>query len=336
MDSKKPSQFLEVHVTSASETIAVLLELRRQSFFSFRGQRDYRWDIGPHGIPESWRDKYKKEDLQETDKELKEREQAILAEMDKNEKEIYWKSKSVRRYINENLSQFLRQSELIDEKRTKFRYSEWWNNLIYAQHYKLKTLLLDWTSNPLIALYFAVENIMSGAKPGIKGAVYALKVRDYSIDDKNGKRWFEFNEVIESFPKGEFCPRWIMINPTLNSDRISRQSGKFTYHPSIIDEKLIDNVGGNVVHRFGDDEALVKVVIGDSSCDPTNDIRNELGIMNTHHGFLFPDYDGIANYINYEWREIATKSSLKKCPSLYNFNSPILDKVRKFIDDTND
>jgi hypothetical protein len=164
-----------------------------------------------------------------------------------------------------------------------------WRWLFYAQHHRLRTRLLDWTTNPLVALYFAVENILSGCNDNDHfGAVWALKVRDgdFLAPDHAGEP--------------ETLHRWIMINPPPVTRRIVRQSGKFSYHP-LGDDRFIDEEA-----RRYPEELLVKIVLRrrDGS-NPASEIRQHLGIMNVHHASLFPDVDGVAKFINSEWKDIA-------------------------------
>jgi hypothetical protein len=161
--------------------------------------------------------------------------------------------------------------------------------MFYGQHHGLRTRLLDWTTNPLVAVYFAVENIFSRLSDDTDfGAVWALKVRS---------RDFRTPEEAGDPTKLE---RWIMVNPPPITRRIVRQSGKFSYHPPGHDL----NLDGR--ERSRDGEGLFKVIITERrGKNPTREIRKQLGIMNIHHASLFPDADGVARFINDEWEDIA-------------------------------
>jgi hypothetical protein len=315
-----------LNVTSAEEAIVALIRLRRQSFFSFRGQRNCEWSLGPHhNIPNTWED-IKEADLREKG-EGKDKEEMIRLEQEaladkRTDHAAYWRSKSVRKHIRRHLHQFIRHSQVLRdthhcadhlvsfESPLRAKSERWWNELMFAHHHGLKSLLLDWTSNPLVALYFAVENAITRPQSGVRGAVFAIRVRGtpYEPDIKK-KRWHNFNEVVQKYPFGEFCPFWIMINPPLNSDRIVRQSGKFSYHPSVTDRLLVNSEGMTPERGLYDDEMLIKVEIGkatkDGVVDPSDDIRKIHRMMNIHRASLFPDHDGIATYLNDEWADIA-------------------------------
>jgi hypothetical protein len=170
-----------------------------------------------------------------------------------------------------------------------FDEKDQWRSMFYAQHHGLRTRLLDWTTNPIVALYFAVERILSRLDDEKDfGAIWAIRV---NTDD------FRSPEEAGDPTKVE---RWIMVNPPPITKRIVRQSGKFSFHPIHDDGPLEDTKECN------QDEALVKIVITErQKKNPTCDIRRQLGIMNMHHAALFPDADGVARFINEEWEHIA-------------------------------
>lgn len=99
---------------------------------------------------------------------------------------------------------------------------------------------------------------------------------------------------------------WILINPPPFTPRIARQSGLFSYHPDKAPASL------NKIHlRKG--ERLVKIEIkAKNGNNPTADIRKQLGILNIHHGSLFPDPDGVAQFINEEWANIGNTTCCNK------------------------
>lgn len=174
-------------------------------------------------------------------------------------------------------------------------YDEWrW--LFFAQHYRLKTRLLDWTSNPLVALYFAVENIFSKADDeNDYGAVWAVTVPE------------KFFKSPDQIGKVSNVKEWIIVNPPPVTNRLARQSGKFSYHPPEEKEHNLELL----VRRRG--EELVKFEIDTTNGrNPTSEIRKQLEIMNVHHASLFPDPEGIAEFINHEWPIIGLKTKFEE------------------------
>ena len=251
---------------STSEAIEKLLSLRSDGFWSFRGHRNHKWPLGPHHLPEK----------------------GTFSTLDDNRRQFV---KRCRDFTNFEL----------DEK-------NFWQSIFFAQHHGLKTRLLDWTKNPLVALYFATENILCRIDDEQKrketfGCVWAIKVdRDPKLEGPR-KKWYEAHELPgyhgDQVKEWEIQSPWIVINPPLINDRLIRQSAIFTYHRDDVTLDLLNC-------QFGPNEKLVKLQIeknGDEN--PSEQIMHDLGVMNIHHSALFNDFDGVAAFINYQWRDIA-------------------------------
>ena len=235
-------------VNGLNGIIDICTELRRQQYWSFRGQRRKQWKIQPHHD-------ITQEDLTNSFKSF-----------------------------NDRIKEFPK-SDYLDEENL-------WRWLFYAQHYGLKTPLLDWTSNPLVAAYFAVENIVSHANEEEDlGCVWAITV---------SKKKFKWADEIHRQPfkrkpndKTPIVDEWLMIKPPPITPRIVRQSGIFTYHPN--KESTINFEANN------EERQLVKINIEKKNgINPSKFIRQQLGIMNLHHAHLFPDPGGVAKFVNYE------------------------------------
>lgn len=148
-----------------------------------------------------------------------------------------------------------------------------WRKLIVAQHHGLPTRLLDWTFNPLIALYFAVRG---ESKKKTKSVVHVLKDRDgctVSELAKENKRPPEY--IYKNNDIG------ILVPPFLNL-RMSAQSSVFTIHKS--KDAIL--------------KSDIKIYIKSSN---RAKILNELLTSGIDNGFIFPDLDGIAQRVKMEF-----------------------------------
>jgi hypothetical protein len=193
--------------------------------------------------------------------------------------------------------------------------SNQWRWLFFAQHHRLKTRLLDWTKDPLVAIYFAVEDIISGATDmALAGAIWALHVAP-----------LHFKNADELRPPTEI-EEWIMVNPPPVTPRLARQSGLFTYHPGPDCRTPLD-----AMTRRPGGERLVKILIrSDSAGNTAEHIRQQLGILNIHHGSLFPDPEGIAQFVNHEWPIIADPKHLQlRSAMISSLTRPINKHVKQ-------
>jgi hypothetical protein len=234
---------------SMESVLSHCMELRKKGYWSFRGQRNHEWFAEPH---------------------IGSVNTSYLAKTMQN--------------FRARCMEFPRPDYIEDTNNKQIKEWRW---LFYAQHHRLKTQLLDWTSNPLVALYFAVEDILSRAKEGTLGAVWALQAT------KTEKfMWEQDLNRLKPYRVDD----WLLIRPAVVTHRIARQSGLFTIHS----ERQLD--GAEVFCKSDHEKKMVKIQIVPlgKSTDPSLEIRRKLGFMNIHHAALFPHPDGVANFINEE------------------------------------
>jgi FRG domain len=176
------------------------------------------------------------------------------------------------------------------------------------QHYGMPTRLLDWTTNPLIALYFACESHLEN-KIEQDGKVFMLDAQGVTKtfqQDKEVfgiatdhrpefKQWMDFivgwNKNLtglfeESFP----------VRPTHFDRRISLQQGVFTFHPP--NEKIFDRP-----------EISAFMV----PADKKGEMRLELRNLNINRFTVFGDLPNLSLYLQ-EAYEPWTKLDLAPPP----------------------
>lgn len=96
---------------------------------------------------------------------------------------------------------------------TKCRPTEDIDILFLAQHHELPTRLLDWTNNPLIALYFACQNHNNQ-----DGQVYTIKINNSRIGEGHS---------FDLFTPKQYKQEYVLILPDDIHIRYIHQSGLF-------------------------------------------------------------------------------------------------------------
>jgi len=170
-----------------------------------------------------------------------------------------------------------------------------WEQLALAQHYGLATKLLDWTTNPLAALFFAVET-----EDNFDGAVYAF--RQPSLVQAESTTFDDVDAVASV----------VAYEPRPLDRRLLQQSAVFTYHPRPTqpleptrtepfpekDQPLRPGVSYSNAENPAAQKAGVDLIEFTIQTDYKFYIRRELRTLGITRETLFPDLVGLSEHLN--------------------------------------
>lgn len=160
---------------------------------------------------------------------------------------------------------------------------EWnnWDWVALAQHHGLPTRLLDWTRNPLVAAYFAVEYEHLPhelCEHSEESAVYALVSDNIKVvSDKYFGRFENTSDIFDWLDIMKIIPSHI-------DKRIIAQVGVFTAHPN-----------PTLKNPFRDGQ-VEKLIIPN---DQRKEWKRTLNLLGVNRASLFPDLDNLATYLTW-------------------------------------
>ena len=222
-------------------------------------------------------------------------------------------------------------------------------NLIKMQHYGLPTRLLDFSLNPLVALYFACQTSKDEKYKSDNGEIIALYSGINQIDSKEVERYaklityqgatekafqqkMNIKEPLSGDPSenngwpvnqivmNKYFPHFHCFIPAIhNNERISRQNGVFMlfghyYKTKTPFEKKPFELQKNIIKLLSPKLKYHFLIPSEKK----EEILFELDTIGINHAFLFPELEHQAFYLDKKYlRKAETKTSKRKLRVLH-------------------
>lgn len=240
-----------------------------------------------------------------------------LAETFQSKIDDLFTSKNIKQVENNIQAEFNRRAHRYIS--TKNIENSQWNRYFLMQHYKIKTRLLDWTENAMLAMFFAISDKSFSKEDSVVWILNPFKLNDLTIREiiKSDKSCMIIppgvdsdgsHELImedEKIRISELTRRYIQMDFLNDSKGNQIIYYPLSIHPTYLDERMTaqktcftifgNKINGLISNNSSSD--FLSSVIIEGGLTKTK-MLNELRILGIDFESVFPDLDGIGLSIN--------------------------------------